>query len=79
VGLRMIAEWIKMIIAASLTSFGLIFMLPIMDSYNVRDGKFSDDIVQSYSQNGFSTHLARAEQRQNINTKLPEGELIIDI
>jgi hypothetical protein len=31
-------------------------MLPIMDSYNIHDGQFSNDILRSYSRNGFSTH-----------------------
>lgn len=54
-------------------------MIPIMDSYSIQDGQFSNDILQSYSQNGFSTHLAKTEQRHDINTTLPESPPIFDI
>jgi hypothetical protein len=40
---------------------------------NIKDGKVCDDISQSFF-NGFSTHLARTEQRQDIHTKLSQAE-----
>lgn len=54
-------------------------MLLIMDSYNIQDGQFSNDILQSYSRNGFSTDLTRPEHSHTGIPKLPEGQPIFDL
>jgi hypothetical protein len=54
-------------------------IIPIMDSYNIQNGQFSNEILLSYKSRAFSKHEVEAEQRQNPNTKLPESQPIFGL